>query len=253
MTQRRLLSIYILATVFISGCASQKPPRATAPLPEPERRETAAPEPTPTPQPVKKPKRKPKKGSSEKGLASWYGEPYHGRRTASGEIYDMHKMTAAHRTLAFGTMVKVTRRDTGADVTVRINDRGPFVKGRIIDLSFAAAQRIGLDRDGVAPVKVVVVGFEKPQKAKQREAERAAEHPEGEVCIWVQVGAFGDIDNARRAERRLEAAGETAVIIEGPGGLHRVRLGPFDREKDAVKTLERVTPDWPEAKAVPCG
>ncbi len=78
-------------------------------------------------------------GWTEKGIASWYGEPYHGRRTASGEVYDMHAMTAAHKTLPFGTVVKVDRRDTGADVTVRINDRGPFIEGRIIDLSYAAA------------------------------------------------------------------------------------------------------------------
>jgi rare lipoprotein A len=194
-----------------------------------------------------------KKGKTEKGLASWYGEPYHGRRTASGEVYDMHEMTAAHRTLAFGTVVKVERRDTGAEVKVRINDRGPFVRGRIIDLSFAAAKKIGLDRDGVAPVKITVIGFDETPKKTAKEKARAVEHPKGADCFWVQVGAFGDISNARRAERRLEDAGETAVIIEGPNGLHRVRLGPFDNAKDATKALERIGADWPEAKVVPCG
>jgi len=194
-----------------------------------------------------------KKGATEKGLASWYGEPYHGRRTASGEIYDMHEMTAAHRTLPFGTVVKVTRRDTGDDVKLRITDRGPFIKGRIIDLSFAGAKKIGLDIDGVAPVKVVVVGWQEPPKKKAKEKNRAAKHPKGEDCLWVQVGAFGSMDNARAAEEQLENAGETAVIIEGPGGLHRVRVGPFDKEKDAIKALERISKDWPGAKAVPCG
>ena len=72
-------------------------------------------------------------------------------------------------------------------------------------------------------------------------------------CVWIQVGAFSDLGNAARAERRLEAAGETAVIIEGPGGLHRVRVGPFDRASDAERALERIRPDWPAAAAVPCG
>ncbi len=251
---RRTLAVTLLflATV-VTGCASQKPPRATAPPPEVSRQQQPAPEPTPAPKSPEKPKEERHEGKTEKGLASWYGEPYHGRRTASGEIYDMHEMTAAHRTLAFGTVVKVERRDTGADVKVRVNDRGPFVRGRIIDLSFAAAKKIDLDVDGVAPVKVVVIGWEDPPKKKAKDADRKAEHPKGEDCLWIQVGAFGDIENARRAERRLEDAGETAVIIEGPGGLHRVRLGPFDNEKDAVKALERIGRDWPTAKAVPCG
>ena len=249
-----LASVFAFLAVLGTGCASQKAPRTTAPPPEPTRYEEPAPEPTREPKASKKAKGKaPKKGTTEKGLASWYGEPYHGRRTASGEIYDMHEMTAAHRTMAFGTMVRVERRDTGADVKVRITDRGPFIKGRIIDLSFAAARKIGLDIDGVAPVKVTVIGFEEPPKRKVKEAKRAAEHPKGEVCIWIQVGAFSSMDNAIGAERRLEEAGETAVVIEGPGGLNRVRLGPFDREKDAEKALERIAPDWPDAKAVPCG
>ncbi len=253
MTSRVLAAAMVLLTALASGCASQKPPRVTAPPPEPTRQQEPAPEPTPTPKPSEKPKDEAKKGKTEKGLASWYGEPYHGRRTASGEIYDMHEMTAAHRTLPFGTMVEVERRDTGADVKVRINDRGPFVRDRIIDLSYAAAKKIDLDIDGVAPVKVVVIGWEAPPKNKARDADRKAGHPEGKDCLWIQVGAFGSMDNARGAERRLEDAGETAVIIEGPNGLHRVRLGPFDKEKDAVKALERIGRDWPEAKAVPCG
>jgi peptidoglycan lytic transglycosylase len=250
---RFLAAALITIAALASGCASQKSPRATAPPPEPPRKQESTPEPTPAPKPTEKPKNAAKKGKTEKGLASWYGEPYHGRRTASGEIYDMHEMTAAHRTLPFGTMVKVERRDTGADVKVRITDRGPFIKGRIIDLSYAAAKKINLDIDGIAPVKVTVIGWEAPPKRKAKEKDRTAEHPKGEDCLWVQVGAFGSMDNARGAEQRLEDAGETAVIIEGPGGLHRVRLGPYDNEKDAIRALGRVGKDWPGAKAVPCG
>jgi rare lipoprotein A len=188
-------------------------------------------------------------GWTEKGIASWYGEPYHGRRTASGEIFDMHQMTAAHRTLAFGTKVKVNRRDTGADVVVRINDRGPFIEGRIIDLSFAAAKKIGLDVDGVAPVKIKVVGHAAVPAAEPTSSASEV----GEDCFWVQVGAFSDRGNAARAERNLERAGHTAVMLEGLDGLWRVRLGPFDSEQKAERTRNLVTDHWPGSHLVPCG
>jgi rare lipoprotein A len=96
-------------------------------------------------------------GYSEKGQASWYGPKYHGRTTASGEPYDMHEMTAAHRTLPFGVLVEVTDLDTRRKVRVRINDRGPFVEGRIIDLSYAAARELGIVERGMARVRIVVV------------------------------------------------------------------------------------------------
>jgi rare lipoprotein A len=96
-------------------------------------------------------------GYSEKGLASWYGPKYHGRTTASGEPYDMHELTAAHRTLPFGVVVEVIDLDTRRKVRVRINDRGPFVEGRIIDLSYAAARQLGIVEQGMARVRIVVV------------------------------------------------------------------------------------------------
>jgi rare lipoprotein A len=96
-------------------------------------------------------------GGSQSGIASYYADRYHGRKTASGETFDQSKMTAAHRTLPFGTMVRVTNVSNGKSVTVRVNDRGPFVKGRVIDLSRAAAQRLGIARAGLAEVKVEVV------------------------------------------------------------------------------------------------
>lgn len=96
-------------------------------------------------------------GYTEKGMASWYGNPYHGRKTASGERYDMYQMTAAHQTLPFGTVVRVTNLENGEKVEVRINDRGPFKKGRIIDLSYASAKKLDMIGPGVVKVKVVVV------------------------------------------------------------------------------------------------
>jgi len=194
-------------------------------------------------------------GWTEKGIASWYGDPYHGRRTASGEVYDMHAMTAAHKTLPFGTVVKVDRRDTGADVTVRINDRGPFIAGRIIDLSFAAAQVIGLDIDGVAPVKIKVVGREAgpPGPPEPTSSAPAPATRIDETCFWVQVAAFGEVDNARRAQETLAASGEKAVVLEGIDAFYRVRLGPFDEKPAAERARNRVTDAWPGAHIVPCG
>jgi len=96
-------------------------------------------------------------GYSQTGVASWYGGKFHGRRTASGEVYDMYELTAAHRTLPFGTVVRVTHLENRRSVEVRITDRGPFIKGRVIDLSYAAAKRLDMIRDGVARVKLVVV------------------------------------------------------------------------------------------------
>ena len=96
-------------------------------------------------------------GSTASGQASWYGRPHHGRRTSSGEIYDMNKLTAAHRTLPLGTRLLVTNRDNGRTVEVRINDRGPFRRGRILDLSYAAARQLGAIGEGVIPVSFRVV------------------------------------------------------------------------------------------------
>ena len=95
--------------------------------------------------------------TSNVGIASWYGHPYHGRRTASGELYDQNAMTAAHPSIRFGTLVTVTDIKSGRQVTVRINDRGPFVAGRIVDLSYRAAQELGIDKQGLAKVRLGLV------------------------------------------------------------------------------------------------
>ncbi|MDX2437588.1 MAG: RlpA-like double-psi beta-barrel domain-containing protein, partial [Acidobacteriota bacterium] len=154
-----------------------------------------------------------------------------------------------HKTLPFGSMVKVNRRDTGADVIVRVNDRGPFIEGRIIDLSYAAAQVIGLDIDGVAPVKIKVVGRE---DAPVRSPKSPPPKVEAD-CFWVQVGAFSEKDRATRVEIELERGGEQAVILEGLDELWRVRLGPFDEMQEAERARNRVTNDWPGTNVVPCG
>ena len=149
-------------------------------------------------------------GWSETGVASWYGEPFHGRRTASGAIYDMEEMTAAHPWLPFETVVQVENLDNGRKSEVRITDRGPFVHGRIIDLSRAGARSIGALGPGTANVRIVVL-----------------EMPDDPSCLDLQVGAFRERANATALRRELEAAGIEAREEEGTDGLRRVIAGPF--------------------------
>lgn len=163
------------------------------------------------------------KGPVQHGRASWYGEPFHGRRTASGEVYDMNGLTAAHRALPLGTWVEVRHQGNGRAVTVRINDRGPFIRGRIIDLSLGAARALDMEREGVAEVEVRVVGQAPPDAVPSIERYRR---------FVVQVGAFGDRDNALAVQLVLAADYPDVRVVE-LHGLHRVRLGHFPRRRDA--------------------
>jgi rare lipoprotein A len=152
----------IAVCLVLSGCATARPPSPTPPPeaktePKPETRPEAKPETKPAPRPEAKPE--PGPGGGQTGEASWYGEPHHGRTTASGAIYDMNQLTAAHRTLPLGTRVLVTTLKTGRAVEVRINDRGPSVEGRIIDLSFAAAKELGAVPSGTIPVRIRVISL----------------------------------------------------------------------------------------------
>jgi rare lipoprotein A len=151
--------------------------------------------------------------SSEVGLASWYGPPYAGRKGADGTVYDQNAMTAAHLTLPLGTVVRVTNLSTNQSAVVRITDRGPFVRGRIIDLSLAAAKAIGVYRVGVARVRVEAFASPNPQAA-------------GHWC--VQVGAFSSEKDAVKLKDQLRRRYTTAKVIEfaGPTG-HWVRINPL--------------------------
>jgi len=158
----------------------------------------------------------------EEGIASWYGHPYHGRRAASGEIYNMYAMTAAHRTLPFGTEVRVHDLENGRDVEVRINDRGPFVEGRIIDLSYAAAQSMGMP--GIARVRLEILGL------------GVTSEP---AVFAVQVGAFRDPANADRLKALIEASYvpvEIQTFDRGDGVFYRVRVG-HESSEDAARAL----------------
>ncbi len=178
------------------------------------------------------------------GLASWYGKDFNGRPTASGEPFDMYAMTAAHRTLPLGTIVMVTNLDNGRKAKVTINDRGPFVKGRIIDLSYGAAKRLHMVEDGVARVRIEVVGRD---KRYVRYIKVAAG---GTGPYTVQTGAFEDKRNAKRLKEVLEWRYNGVYIkkarIKGRT-YYRVRLGRFDTRKDAYELAKRLVDEGYEA------
>ncbi len=187
---------------------------------------------------------------AEEGLASWYAGKFQGRRTASGEIFDTRLMTAAHKTLAFGTLVRVRNLDNGREVVVRVNDRGPFVKGRIIDLSRAAAEAIGMTGSGVTRVSVEVVGAPGAAAgAAPGATPGAASGASGRYT--VQVAAFSQAGNAERAVARLAAEGLRASAERGQDGIHRVRVtgvpaSDLSRVRDAAARA-----GFPAALAVP--
>ncbi|TVQ86669.1 MAG: septal ring lytic transglycosylase RlpA family protein [Chromatiaceae bacterium] len=212
----------------------------------------------------------------ERGLASWYGEPFHGRKTSSGEVYDMHRMTAAHRSLPLPTYVRVTNLENGRTAVVRINDRGPFVGERVIDLSYAAARKLGVVRNGTAQVEVVSVdprdhGGRVPRRervaARGAPASRpamagadvavpttapqlaiatsqpAVATPGRDRAIYVQAGAFGQRANAEALSRRLRGQLSAPVLLREPNrnagaALYRVQIGPFSDQAEA-RTLIR--------------
>jgi rare lipoprotein A len=164
-------------------------------------------------------------GLQEEGIASWYGRPYHGRPTASGEVYDMEKLTAAHRTLPFGTLVRVESLGNHKSIDVRINDRGPFTDNWIIDLSYAAARSLGMIGPGTVKVRIEVL---------------TNPGASGGEYYAVQVGAFQDRNRAERLRQDMEKQYGTARLIEKPGNpiLWRVLVGKM-ASTEAADTLAR--------------
>ncbi|KTG16973.1 MULTISPECIES: septal ring lytic transglycosylase RlpA family protein [unclassified Guyparkeria] len=181
-------------------------------------------------------------GFRERGVASWYGNKFHGRPTSSGEPYDMYKMTAAHKTLRLPAYVRVTNLDNGKSVIVRVNDRGPFVDDRIIDLSYAAAHKIDMTGRGTVPVEIEVVGpGQQADRSDSRGNWQAARLPKAgwDEDVLVQVGAFRDRDNAEAIGARLRRAG-LSPISHSDGRLTRVRVGPFASAAALDAALERL-------------
>ena len=240
-----LLCALCFVCVFSTGCGARRPiadrrqPPPAQPAETPvetangARRSTDVPEtpatspagpapkrnkPAPTPAPS---------GYTEQGNASWYGEPFHGRRASNGEIYDMYKLTAAHRTLPFETMVRVTNLNNGKSTVVRITDRGPFVDNRIIDLSLAAAREVDSVGSGVVPVRVEVLGGVDPTAG----------------FFTVQVGAFRDRANAEHLRDRLNVSYSPIYVqpYDSPDGMfYRVRVGKISGEDAALQLSEQL-------------
>ena len=188
-------------------------------------------------------------GYDERGVASWYGPTFHGGNTSSGEAYNMYGMTAAHKTLPLPTYARVTNLANGKSVVVRINDRGPFVANRIIDLSYTAAAKLDMLREGTAWVEVRALTPGAPAVPVETPAAPAPTPPPAAPTLpllYVQTGAFADPANAERQLGRLHAAGlASAFVMPPPEGslLYRVRIGPvgsvaeFDALSQRLATL----------------
>jgi rare lipoprotein A len=198
---------------------------------------------------------------ADRGLASWYGRKFHGRPTASGEVYNMYAMTAAHATLPIPSYARVRNPANGREVVVRINDRGPFHKGRIIDLSYTAALKLDLLR-GVAPVEVRRITYAEIRAGSfQKPADEAPPvfvpdtppgGPQRETtatvagqtsAVWLQFGAFAKLDGAEALRQRIAEADLTLLpllTIVREGGLHRLRAGPFPSADEARVTAAKL-------------
>lgn len=240
------LCAFCLLCVYSSGCAARtpiadrrQPPPVEPTFTPPEtvdaaKRSTDVPDPSATPPAVASGPKKNKpapvpapSGYTEEGNASWYGVPFHGRHASNGEIYDMYKLTAAHRTLPFETMVRVTNLNNGKSTVVRITDRGPFVDNRIIDLSLAAAREVQSVGPGVVPVRVEVLDGVDPTAG----------------FFTVQVGAFRDRANADRLRDRLNVSYSPIFIqqYDSPDGVfYRVRVGRISGEDAARQFGEQL-------------
>ncbi len=229
---------------LLTSCSSHKQAQVTVPPPPPmEPPPSTAAEPTPsTPSAPSSTRAEAQPGPKESapaisvppdakpilvetGLASWYGAPYHNRRGSNGKIYDMNAMTAAHRTLPLGSIVRVTNIKTGSSALVRITDRGPFVQGRILDLSLAAAKQVDVWRAGVATVRIDVLQTPAPLNSGGRWA--------------VQIGAFGDEDAASELVGQLTRRYHTAKVLSfsSPVGDWWVRVRVLDDDRRRAEEL----------------
>ena len=208
--------------LFLAGCAHRHKVSRRAPAPPAPPPPSSAPAITP--------------GYSETGIASWYGHPYHGRPAADGEIYDMETLVAAHRTLPFHTWVRVVNLSSGKSVDVRIIDRGPFIDGRIIDLSHAAASAIGMIVSGTARVRMEVI--------------QAPAGAPGALFV-VQVGAFRDHANAERVRDRMQTLYGSARLLERAEnpGVWRVLVGEGSSQNEADALSARIRRESGEKNA----
>jgi rare lipoprotein A len=228
--ETRLALLVIFVTVALAGCAHHNvATRPPAPTPTPQPAASAAKPPSPPSGAPSAVERQPPIPGQylEEGVASWYGIPFNGHRTSNGEIYDMHEFTAAHRTLPFNCLVRVTNLDNGKQTEVRINDRGPFVANRVIDLSLSAAQAIEMVGPGTAHVRLEIVSGPNPQTG----------------FFGVQIGAFKMEENAEKLKAQLEGSYSPVSIAtyDSPNGtFYRVRVGRLPTEDAAQQLAEQL-------------
>ncbi len=180
-------------------------------------------------------------GYVERGIASWYGRKFHGHRTSSGETYDMYAMTAAHTRLPLPTYVEVTNLRNGRKVVVRVNDRGPFHPNRLIDLSWAAAKKLGIVETGTGLVEVRAIDPRTWRRASAR-ASAPASRVSLRYGLYLQVGAFSSRTNAENLQRQLRQFGPVAIQTVGRkrNRLYRVRIGPLSSVEAADRLAERL-------------
>ncbi|MBU0730056.1 MAG: septal ring lytic transglycosylase RlpA family protein [Proteobacteria bacterium] len=185
-------------------------------------------------------------GYAETGIASWYGKQFHGRLTSNGERYDMHGMTAAHKTLPMHTWLVVKNLENDKEIVVRINDRGPFVKGRIVDLTLTGAKKLEMDQQGTARVEILALGETGEFQQGNRKVERFLPHQDfakGE--FYVQIGSFESLDNAERQKEQLLSWGRKTVIQvfdNGEKTFYRVQVRAgtnLSEARRAERVLER--------------
>jgi rare lipoprotein A len=229
-----LIVLVVSVLIVVSGCASHRPATASQPPPEPASESAKNSTPPVPPRFGGAGKRRRDTsipvaaGYTEQGEASWYGLPFHGRQASNGEIYDMNKLTAAHRTLPFETMVRVTNERNGKSIVVRITDRGPFVNNRIIDLSYAAAREIESIGPGVVPVRLEVLS--------------TGINPEAGF-FTIQVGSFRERANAERFRERLSATYSPTFVKRydtSSGAFYRVHVGKVSGQQAAKEFGERL-------------
>ncbi len=267
----RKIWLPLLALMFLSACAEMELASHVAKqVPIPDEQQSVGYYKIGTPYKIHGKWYKPQETFSftQTGTASWYGPNFHGKKTANGETFDMYEMTAAHRTLQMPSIARVTNLENGRSVVVRINDRGPYSKGRVLDLSKKAAQELGFIGNGTTQVKIQVLGPESRQVAalaKQgiatTKTELAYNNRMPQISappipsakplaapvqqalagnkIYVQAGAFGDVNSAQRLAGTLQNYAPTKISEQN--SLYKVRLGPFADKAHAQTVLAQMT------------
>jgi len=210
---KKISLIFILLLFVVIGCV-KAPPETQTGYPPPYKIGNTWYQPLPD-----------SRGFTEQGIASWYGKKFHGRKTANGEVYDMYGISAAHKTLPLGTMVRVHNLKNNKTINVRINDRGPFIEGRIIDLSYEAARQLGIAASGTARVKIAALNIVKSNNIITGKKKKPIKFKKGD--FYIQIGAFREKQNAESLKRTIPIKNKKILITsEEQNGViyHKVKI-----------------------------